>query len=714
MAKLFSTLLLLLLTLIVFHTWLSPGLLSTYDFPYYSQLMMKTDAHLQLYAWDWHPNLDGFSLFFSPYSWVFPFIYIPQVIFGKLLGLDWSAIQKITYLYPYLILSIISPILLAKHFLPKNKFYLISVLIFSFNTYALLLAGGEIFLALAYALAPIIFILFIKLIEKPNLQLSLLFGLLTSLQIMFDPRISYVTLFVVALYTLFTKTSSLVIPAHSPLEGWLAKPDGVDNSPVIPAKAGIQLHQRIKTKSINFLKPAIYILIIPAAITILLHAFWIFPTIMYGKNPISTLGTAYSTTEAVKYLSFAKLENTISLLHPNWPDNIFGKVGFMKPEFLILPIIAFISLLFIKKSKTPHKKTIIFFSLLGLIGAFLAKGTNDPFGGIYLWLFNHVPGFSMFRDPTKWYLLIALSYSILIPFSLHCIYEWLSTKRFHLQNIFILITIIYLLFLIRPAIFNQLGGMFKTTTIPDDYVKLEKFLYDQKNYFRTLAMPSKQRYEYYSTSHPLTSAQILFNTYDDKKLLQKLTEKGTEKTLREAGFKYIIIPNDSEKEIFLNLRKYDDKKYKNLINNLEKIPWLKQKYSFGKIKIFEITNPKDHFWSPSKNIKISYQFINPTKYSVKIKNAKRGDRIIFTENYDTKWTAKITKEQNISLSSNAYNLAPQIKMNSFLLPENGNYTLEVYYQPQKWVELGTKISLITFLITIIILSLRAKRSNLSK
>ena len=126
--------------------------------------MMK-DASVIPYAWGFHVGLDGFAKFLAPYSWVLPLINIPQVIFGRL-GMDWSQIERITYLYPLLILLFFAPIVLFRTIFQKNKFYLISVIVFSFNTYALLLAGGEIFVALAYFLIPLILAIFIKIINN--------------------------------------------------------------------------------------------------------------------------------------------------------------------------------------------------------------------------------------------------------------------------------------------------------------------------------------------------------------------------------------------------------------------------------------------------------------------------------------------------------------------------------------------------------------------
>jgi hypothetical protein len=679
MEKLIKPFLLLLLVITVFHAWFLPGLLSTFDFPYYSPLMMK-DASIMPYAWGFHVGLDGFARFISPYSWVLPFINIPQVIFGRL-GMDWGLIERITYLYPLLILLLISPVVLFKTVFPKNKFYLMAIIVFSFNTYSLLLFSGEIFVALAYCLIPLILAIFIKILSDKNAISKTIYsiaaGLVVSLQIMFDPRVAYVTLSAVALYAVFS-ILYLVFSKKS-------------------------RNLNIKS-SLNYF---VFIIFIPGAITLLLQAFWILPSIFHGGNPVESLGAGYSSVGAVQFLSFAKLENTITLLHPNWPENIFGKVYFMRPEFLLLPVLAFASLFFIKRSETSKEKVyILFFALLGLVGTFLAKGSNDPFGGIYLWMFNHIPGFIMFRDPAKWYLLVAISYSILIPFSMWKIYEWLSdhaefrikdsrfinkNKIFNMQNIFVVLVVGYLLFLIRPALLGQLGGTFKTTTIPAEYTKLEQFLSSQNNFSRTLWVPSKQRFGFYSNNHPEMSAQILFNITDNKQLMQKLDV--SEKLLQKAGVRYVIVPYDSQGEIFLSDRKYDNKVYLQTITQVKKIPWLIPISGFGKIAVFALPNAKGHFYITNQNSEISYKYISPVEYSLSVTNAKKGDIVVFAESFDGKWVAETA---NLKLKTEKYDG----RFNSFILPGDGDYSLRVYYTPQDYVNIGVIISIISFVGTL--------------
>ena len=570
--------------------------------------------------------------------------------------------------------------------------------------------GGQMGIAMAYAIAPLVLYIFIKTIDffklpkniqypVSNIQYPIIAGLLLSLQIIFDLRIAYITLTAVAVYAVFSIMNYV-------------------------------LSKEVLRKKIYYILYFIfYIFIVPGTVTFLLNAFWVLPTLVSSRNPIEELGLAYSSLDAVRFFSFAKLENTFGLLHPNWPENIFGKTGFLKPEFLILPILAFSSLLFVTNSKVKsqnsklqlktqnfdnnltikqsnNKTIIIFFTILGLLGAFLAKGANEPFGGVYLWLFDNFPGFIMFRDPTKWYTLVALSYSILIPFSVWNIYGLLSSKfkvqsskvqfkiKNYIPNLFLILTSLFLILLIRPAIFGQLTGTFKTTSVPSDYIKLEKFLSSQNNFSRTFWVPAIQRFGFYSNTHPAIPAQNLFKTVENAEIIKKV--EISETLLQESGVRYVIVPFDSQGEIYLKDRKYNNEIYQKTINEVKKIPYLKQVGGFGKIAVFEVSNPKDHFYFKDLRPKIEdqsikYQYISPVEYKLEVKNAKIGDRIIFSESYDASWIAQSLKFKVQSLKFNN-------RFNSFTLKDSGDYSLIVYYYPQILVNIGMLISGLTLVL----------------
>ncbi|MCL4418191.1 MAG: hypothetical protein M1365_16145 [Actinobacteria bacterium] len=300
----------------------------------------------------------------------------------------------------------------------------------------------------------------------------------------------------------------------------------------------------------------------------------------------------------MKFFSFASFSQSLSLLHPNWPENIFGKIYFTKPEFVLLPIIAFSSLFFLNFSakdnaeKKNKKITILSFILMGLIGAFFSKGSNPPFGEIYYWMFNHIPGFIMFRDPTKWYLLIALSYSIIIPFTLSKFADKLSISKITMfKKLSYLILVIFLLiwsFCIKEAILGKLNGTFKPNQIPKEYFKFKEYIQSKPTYSATLWVPSIQRYGFNSKLYPAIDVSIFQNS-GTKSLSEHLNDPKIKKMILGKGVRYVIIPYDSQKEIFIYDRKYSFQEYEKVINEIRKISWLKYDKHFGELFVFKVS-----------------------------------------------------------------------------------------------------------------------------
>lgn len=385
-----------LVTILVFNTWFVGGLISGGDFGYYYP-SMYSNHHLYPYSWIFAGGggLGGSSYLFACINLVVGF---PLYFYGEVLHIDWNILEKISFFLPYLFISGFSTFFLTKRVFPQIKLWPIVYLIFTLNTYILtVVGGGQIILALSYSLSPLAIVLISRVREqstsiknKEYWKSAVLLALVISLQIVFDLRIGYITIVALTLYVIVMNI----------------------------------LERRLKITEI-FLS-----LFMPLMFAFLIHAFWILPVLLVHQNPLNQLGDAYTTIEAVKFFSFAKLENSITLLHPNWPENLFGKTYFLRPEFLFIPLLAFSSILFLnKKNKDKIQKFVLFFIILALVGIFLAKGSNEPFGDLYIWLFKYIPGFVLFRDSTKWYTLIALSYSMLIPFSLMEFSDYYERKK---------------------------------------------------------------------------------------------------------------------------------------------------------------------------------------------------------------------------------------------------------------------------------------------
>lgn len=512
----------------IYKSWfILSGTLSSGDWPY---LFLE--------------NIKEFSFFPDPhYLWLGPYYQWTSKIFVEYLHIPWELTERVFWFWPVFIL------LIGSYYFFRSW---VGVLIFASNTYILMLiGGGQMGVVVAYAIVPFVLARFISssknfLNSAINIRNSLISGLIIGLEVMFDPRIAYITFIALVLY-------------------WIT--DYIENKKIA-----------IKSTLVNSL-------IILGTIGII-NSFWIVP-LMQGKTSIQV--EKFESVSGFKFLSFADFSHVFSLLHPNWPENIFGKVYFLYPEFILLPIIAYTSLLFVKRDD----KKILFFAILGIVGAFLAKGTNPPLGEINQWMFQHVSGMSMFRDSTKFYLLIVLSYSMLIPYTVSHVQNVLREKLKIKTSIpFLLIFFIpFYGILIRPALLGQLGGTFKPHMVPQEYVQFKNFLSNSSDQFSVLWIPDWQRFGFASVSHPAISGSEFFSTSNPLMIAKEIRRdknQSLENRLRGMKIKYIVIPFDSESELFLVDRKYSNTLRDRVITELDHALWLKKAPSFGQNIVFEI------------------------------------------------------------------------------------------------------------------------------
>ena len=430
----------------------------------------------------------------------YPFRLILKIL--SILGLSWFIIEKLLW-FAVFALAMYASYRLTKSFL--------GVVIYTSNTYFLLLfSGGQLGMALAYGFAPLVLRKFMETIDDSKLfrfRRAIINGLLFALLVVFDLRIAY-----------------LIIGAS-------------------------MLYLLLKRKLFQFYSFGISLFAASC-----LHLFWILPTIVTRTGPAS-LGQDFVNTSMLKFLSVADFSHAISLLHPNWPENLFGKVYFLQPEFLVLPILSFASLFFLK-SKNSNKQYFIFFALISLAGAFFAKGVNEPAGSLFQWMFIHVPGFVMFRDPTKFYLYTTLGYAVLIPIFL---------SRFH-KKILIPVFILFWLFTLRAIFLGQVDGNFKPVSLPQEYVRLKNLMVSDNTPSRSLWIPGKENFAFFSDTHPIVTA--------------------TTSAAIDTSIKYVIVPEDVNHRIFLTDYAFDPLSRKKLIADLLKTR-LEPMTSFHDIAVFE-------------------------------------------------------------------------------------------------------------------------------
>jgi len=618
---------------IVYHRWFSLRPLSAGDWSFH---FPEEIAHFFMLPSAWRVEfgggLGGSGVFLTGLHTYF-------LATARLL--PWIISERIFWYIPFLLVGTFSSIYLVKTVLPNLTLWWFTPIIFLTNTYILLITdGGQMGIAMAYAIAPLVLAQFIKLFEKQTVYRGILTGLLLSVMILFDPRIAYVLMI-----------------------GVLVKPA--------------------------------FIFAIPFILSGFIHAFWILPLVAFRVNPMESMGVAYNSIAAVRFFSFADFSHALSLLHPNWPENLFGKIYFLQPEFLVIPVIAFAAILMIKDQRLKikeqnsfinhHSSFIKYFAFLALVGVFLAKGANDPGGAIYLWLFAYVPGFNVFRDPTKFYLLIAIAYSILIPVAL----ERIGKKKTVVGIIFIL----FWLFTIRQSVTGQLGGTFVSHTVPQEY-EILKDVINKPEYFRTFWVPGVQRYGFSSYMHPAIDAATILNTSSPSAMLAWLDSDVGIQQLKRWSVKYVILPYDSQGEIFLDDRKYSESKRDVFKKALDE--HLPMQNITPKISVYEMAEYKDHLWLEDVAARLAWKMTFPTSYTISISDLNNPTQLIFSESYDPYWQLTIAGRTIKSQKT------PD-SLNSFPIPALGSARGRIEYLPQRYVWIGLGISIVAMCCATIIL-----------
>jgi len=278
----------------------------------------------------------------------------------------------------------------------------------------------------------------------------------------------------------------------------------------------------------------------------------------------------------------------------------------------------------------------------------------------------------------------------------------------YLPKTFVLLVICYLLFLIRPAWLGQLGGTFKAKRVPQEYVELKDFLHRQPEFFRTFWVPKRQRFGFRSNNHPVIDAMNLLEVSSSSAVIDWLKRDGVKEQLARWAVKYLIIPYDSEGEIFLEDRKYDEAKRKKIEEELRMVRWLRLLDGWDKIAVFETMEFKDRFFIKeltSSRVKelIKWRMVNSTKYEVEVENVDTPFTLVFSESFDKNWLAKWEKGDKEEINRNTvemgktYSQKTDDELNSFAVSGYNGGKIEIEFELQKYVNYGMIISGVTLL-----------------
>ncbi|HEY6736666.1 MAG TPA: hypothetical protein VI322_03025 [Candidatus Saccharimonadia bacterium] len=370
-------------------------------------------------------------------------------------------------------------------------------------------------LAGAYAVLPFVIFSFLKLEANPTKMWMLTNGLALALCAAYEPRAGYITLALqLGLWVL------LLVSGRPALRAW------------------------------SFWREQSFILCAPLTIFLLLNFYWVFGLASVGAG----VGDGV-LSRGLFGSQYFNLSQALVLFHPYW-SGAKPTPFIVQPiplYFWLIPVAAFFGALLARKNRY-----VTVFTIIGLVGLFLTKQEGEPLPGAYFWLFTHLPGFSAFREASKFYALIALSYTVLIPALFMYAKEKLLPRvyRVYMQAAFGLALALLFLPNVWPVLSGSIATTFTPRHPPSGYAALNQLL-DTANFSRIFWMPRESRWGIDTARHPRVSvidvaqtswAGFLQNELDDRnvtseRLLGDIFSKNYAQLLFDAGsIGHVVVP----------------------------------------------------------------------------------------------------------------------------------------------------------------------------
>ena len=487
---------------------------------------------------------------FNNALWLYPINFVYGFIGGFLNGGNDLAV-KILFILPAVLISFLSVFIFVRALNLPVYVLVISILVYVFNTYFLLLLdGGQVGVALAYSLFPIILLVLKRLLDIISVNRFFLALLLFNLHIHTDVRIAVIALLTSVLW----KTFELAVLRGKP---------------------------RFKM---------LLIMLLLVIISGLLSSYWI------ATVGFLDLGSLSIQTASLQLTS---LLNSLTLFQPHWPENEYGKVSPPLFYFVALPAIWIIG-----QMLKPNKKMLPLVLTL-LVFAFLAKGTTPPFGEGYEMFLEKIPFASLFRDSTKFFIPIILFSGILIG---QTVDDLSKNKNKLVSRAAPVAVYLFLLFLVHPALFGQLNGALSSKPLEADYQRVADNISRENNLFRTAWFTAKPPFAYHSNSNPAIDARYLA----DKKPLAAintgsydrfnfLTSPLSDEWLELFNLKYLFFKPDEKLLRDEKQREEWDALLTRVNDNpeIKKVDW---GLGFG---AYELSNPKPRVFGKEKAIVVT-------------------------------------------------------------------------------------------------------------
>ncbi|MFA5358751.1 MAG: alpha-(1-_3)-arabinofuranosyltransferase family protein [Patescibacteria group bacterium] len=657
-SKHFWPVLIVVLAGLAVFTWFKGDLIFSYGDVRFNFSPLETFKN---YFYTWSREDTG-----SPVIQAMPFIFyqICLAIWAKI-GLPLFLFQRLAYYFLFVSGGLGVYVLLTTVFRGERRYLigLLAALFYMFNIYALVMVWGMgIQIIYFYPFLPWLLTLFIRGIEGGKVIIYLLlFSLLNFLVAIAYSNASYVVLV------------------------WL------------PIFAYFIFYLFVNRRDRQKVRVACIFTALLVVVWLLLNLYWLVPFVYdissFSSAALKNAAYSHSLGETVRGASVtAHLSNAVRLFgYQPFDDNFSyapgdyfhsyspvynGKIFFTILSYTI-PLLALGSLLFLFKEEKKEKRRLVFFLLFSVAALFLYKGSQPPFGGLYVWAVNKFSLFGAFRHPMgKFGTFLVLGYAVLIGYTLSEIYLWLKKKINATNAKTVLVVICVLLFVIyqypfwQGDVFHEKGLISRSALVgvPDYYREAAGWLATQPENFRIYPVPETgffgtalrwdNGYDGADPAYPLLLRSVT-HLMNENGIEIKIWDEISAETVNEQNAallmgllntKYAMVRKDVAKEYFNMPKVTFDLAVKHL--EKEEIAGLKFDRNIGQLDFYLL---EDKYFYPRIYVPTFCALSSDWLQALKLVNTRlEKDKIaIFTSTDPEKTFGQIRKDSAFDFSATA-------------------------------------------------------------
>lgn len=670
--------------------------------------------HQAEYTWMEYPGLGSPSLSLIAAK---PTYFLLSLLQQQ--GIPGFLIQAIT-LWFLLSSAGIAVYLLSKELFPKlqGRYVLLSILFYWFNPISIVDVWNRSLLnyIFFFALLPVATYFFVKGLRTGKLFLSLVLNIVL---ILYSYAFSYVAFSILLWIWLFLITFFFAL---------------------------FEKDRKSRTFSVKYF-------ILTLILFCIVNIWWILPLIsLYfseASGPTSNLFLKQNNQGSLDALSKSSgsLIGVFKLINTSFlaPDSLGWVKLYYSPLLYVIQYI-FVGTILYFIIKFRKDSTVLFLGSLFFISIFLSKGNNPPFGEIYNLIFKNILILQVFRNPfEKFGFLLSLSAALLFSPS---IYEFSRKWRNNQNNLYYFLIFIIILSLGFPLYTNlAFTNKFPPTNdysigykvkVPEYYKEVNDWLNNKGNNFRYIGLPIKEEGITYNWEKGyagvelnvalLQNSGIIHNT--SVPFFNQIVPKIEETLLSDKDFsnfanfinvRYYLLRYD----IDYQLREMTDPNVlETRLTERERKGEVKKVATFGKVSIWENLRWEDYTFYIGRKISkidnfdyvsisdgevlideknydkagkisnfqnsgtLSYEKINPTKYILHIKNSTGNFLLVFSELFNPGW--KLVYTDNSEVKSH---FRVNMYGNGWIVDRLGSFDLILEFAPQKWMDLGEKVSI---------------------